>query len=356
MTTFMPALDTGWIMLFAKEAQQAADQALILRKVTELALTPGINIQDGFLTAHLERTFHMHESDLLREYLGAPDDIIECPTESQKILFGPTRRRVPKVIDLKNPALIGPVQNQEHYMNGVAARRNNFVEPILHFLQEAYDEFGKLTGRHYGFVGEYNTQNSEAVFITLGSSAENIEAAIDYIRDNFGEEVGVVHVNVILPFPEAAVVKAIAGKKNVIIIERTDEPMAGDNPLARDVRTALTKAIENQDGFAHKYLGDIILGKMPRIFSGIYGLGSRDFRPEDTIGAWQYATGKIKRQDGKHRDDGESFFTLGIDHPYRVVSKETPSLLPEGSIAVRLHSIGGWGNDYHWENPFRNHR
>ena len=69
------ALDTGWIMLFAKDAQQAADQALILRKVTEKALTPGINIQDGFLTTHLERTFHMHESELLREYLGSPDGI-----------------------------------------------------------------------------------------------------------------------------------------------------------------------------------------------------------------------------------------------------------------------------------------
>ncbi|SVD24149.1 uncharacterized protein METZ01_LOCUS377003, partial [marine metagenome] len=120
-------LDTGWIMLFAKDAQQAADQALILRKVTEKALTPGINIQDGFLTSHLERTFRKHESDLLREYLGAPDDIVECPTDAQRTLFGPTRRRVPKVIDLQNPALIGPVQNQEHYMNGVAARRNNFV-------------------------------------------------------------------------------------------------------------------------------------------------------------------------------------------------------------------------------------
>lgn len=337
------ALDTGWIMLFAKDAQQAADQALILRKVTENALTPGINIQDGFLTTHLERTFHMHESELLREYLGAPDDIIECPTESQKILFGPTRRRVPKVIDLKHPALIGPVQNQEHYMNGVAARRNNFVEPILDFLQEAYDEFGKLTGRHYGFVSEYNTANADTVFVAMGSAAENIEAAIDYIRENYGEEVGVVHVNVLRPFPEAAIVKALAGKENVIIIERTDEPMAGDNPLARDVRTALTKAIENQNGFAHEHLGDVILETMPRIFSGIYGLGSRDFRPEDILGAWQYATGKIKRQDGKHRDDGISFYTLGIDHPYRVVSEETPSLLPEGSIAVRLHSIGGWG-------------
>jgi len=37
------ALDTGWIILFAKDAQQAADQALILRKVTERSLNPGIN-------------------------------------------------------------------------------------------------------------------------------------------------------------------------------------------------------------------------------------------------------------------------------------------------------------------------
>ena len=78
------ALDVGWIMLFAKDAQQAADQAVILRKVTEKALTPGMNIQDGFLTSHLERTFLKHESGLLREFLGAPEDIIECPTESRE--------------------------------------------------------------------------------------------------------------------------------------------------------------------------------------------------------------------------------------------------------------------------------
>ena len=263
------ALDTGWTMLFAKDAQQAADQGSHFKKGHGELTHPGINIQDGFLTTHLERSFFKHESELLREFLGAPDDMIECPTESQKILFGPTRRRVPKVIDLKNPALIGPVQNQEHYMNGVAARRNNFVEPILDFLQEAYDEFARLTGRYYGFVSEYNTAEADTVFVTLGSSAENIEAAIDYVKEEYGEEVGVIHVNVIRPFPEAAVVKALTGKKNVIILERTDEPMAGDNPLARDVRTGLTKALENQDEFAHQHLGDIILEKC-RAFSPEY--------------------------------------------------------------------------------------
>ena len=128
------ALDVGWIILFAKDAQQAADQALILRRVTELSLTPGMNVQDGFLTSHLERTFYRHESELIREFLGSPDDIIECPTEAQRTLYGPTRRRVPRMIDLTNPVLLGPVQNQEHYMQGVVARRNNFVEPILGFL------------------------------------------------------------------------------------------------------------------------------------------------------------------------------------------------------------------------------
>ena len=34
---------------------------------------------------------------------------------------------------------------------------------------------------------------------------------------------------------------------------------------------------------------------------------------------------------------------LGIDHPYAVIGDETPSLLPEGAVAVRFHSIGGWG-------------
>ena len=41
------------------------------------------------------------------------------------------------MIDLTNPVLLGPVQNQEHYMQGVVARRNNFTEPILEFLEEA---------------------------------------------------------------------------------------------------------------------------------------------------------------------------------------------------------------------------
>jgi pyruvate-ferredoxin/flavodoxin oxidoreductase len=332
------ALDTGWIMVFGKDAQQTADQALILRRVTELSLTPGMNIQDGFLTSHLERTFYKHEAQLIREYLGSPDDIIECPTASQRVLFGPRRRRLPRMIDLKNPVLLGPVENQEHYMQGVVARRNNFTEPILDFLEAAYDDFAKLTGRHYGLVTEYRTSDADTVFVSLGSAAENIEAAVDYMRGRSGAKVGSIHLNVIRPFPEAAVIRALAGKKNVIILERTDEPMAGDNPMGRDIRTALNKALQHEAG-----LPLLMPDEVPRIFSGVYGLGSRDFRPEHTIGAYEFVTGAIRRKDGKSADDGVSFFVVGVDHPYEVKSADTPSLLPNHAIAVRFHSVGGWG-------------
>ena len=337
------ALDTGWIILFGKDAQQTADQALILRRVTELSLTPGMNCQDGFLTSHLERTFYKHESELIRLFLGAPDDIIDCPTESQRILFGPKRRRVPRMIDLTNPVLLGPVQNQEHYMQGIAARRNNFTEPIAQFIEEAYADFGKLTGRYYGMLTADKAADADTVFVSLGSAAENIEAAVDYLRQRRGAKVGSIHLNVIRPFPEAAVVNALAGKKNVIVLERTDEAMAGDNPMGRDIRTALNKALQTGDRPATSGLPAITAEQMPRLFSGIYGCGSRDFRPEQILGAYEFATGARARKDGKHASDGTSFMVLGVDHPYEVKSDETPSLLPEGAIAVRFHSIGGWG-------------
>ena len=332
------ALDTGWIIVFGKDAQQTADQALILRRITELSLTPGMNVMDGFLTTHLERTFYKHESQLIREYLGAPEDIIECPTESQRVLFGRTRRRVPKMIDLTNPVLLGPVQNQEHYMQGVVARRNNFVEPILDFFEAAYKDFAALTGRYYGLVSEYKTEDADTVFVSLGSAAENIEAAVDHLRQTRKATVGSIHINVFRPFPEAAVIKALAGKKNVIILERTDEPMAGDNPMGRDIRTALAKALQGEDG-----LPRIMAEEMPRLFAGIYGLGSRDFRPEHVIGAYEFALGQRARKDGKRASDGVSFMVLGVDHPYEVKSDDMPSLLPHGAIAVRFHSVGGWG-------------
>src|SRR5438045_7045587 len=76
---------------------------------------------------------------------------------------------------------------------------------------------------------------------------------------------------------------------------------------------------------------------------GTDGVVSRDFRPEHTLVAYEFAVGQTRRKDGKGAADGVTYFVLGVDHPYAVISKDTPSLLPEKAIAVRFHSIGGWG-------------
>ena len=160
----------------------------------------------------------------------------------------------------------------------VAGGQLHRADPRL--LRGGVRDFAELTGRYYGLVTEYKTDDADTVFVSLGSAAENIEAAVDYLRERRGVTVGSIHINVFRPFPEAAVVKALAGKKNVIVLERTDEPMAGDNPMGRDIRTALNKALQGEAG-----LPTITADQMPRLFGGVYGLGSRDFRPEHTIGA-----------------------------------------------------------------------
>ncbi|MBT5877266.1 MAG: oxidoreductase [Candidatus Latescibacteria bacterium] len=229
-------------------------------------------------------------------------------------------------------------------MNGVAARRDNFAEDILPFLEQAYEEYAQLTGRRYGLISEHNCEKADTVFVVMGSAAENIEAAIDYLRDTRGIEVGVIHVNVYRPFPENNIIKALRGKKMVIVLERTDEALSADNPLTRDVKLALSKAAANHVVNNYQMLESLDPAtEMPQIVSGSYGLGSRDFRPEDIIGAYDFSQGDLARNDGKKYGEGVNFFFMGIAHPYGVRSSETPSCLPENSIAVRFHSIGGWG-------------
>src|SRR5260370_10292414 len=65
---FYAALDTGWTMLVGKDAQQASDHAIILRKVNELALNPGLNIQADTLTTPSQRAYLSPEPHMLRQF------------------------------------------------------------------------------------------------------------------------------------------------------------------------------------------------------------------------------------------------------------------------------------------------
>src|SRR5690349_18055543 len=122
--------DTGFFQLFAKDVQQSADLNLIAHRIAELSLNPGICAQDGFLTSHVIESLLLPERELVQVYLGDPADMIDSPTAAQRLVFGDRRRRVPEMFDLDYPAMLGVVQNQDSYAQGVAAQRPFYFDHV----------------------------------------------------------------------------------------------------------------------------------------------------------------------------------------------------------------------------------
>jgi pyruvate-ferredoxin/flavodoxin oxidoreductase len=137
--------DTGFFQLFGKNVQETADLNLIAHRTAELSLNPGLVAQDGFLTSHVIESIRLPEPALIKEYLGDPADIIESPTPAQRMVFGEKRRRIPEIYDLDYPAMIGTVQNQDSYAQGVAAQRPFYFDHVAHLTDQAMEEYYQLT-------------------------------------------------------------------------------------------------------------------------------------------------------------------------------------------------------------------
>lgn len=354
--------DTGMFQVLGKSAQEVSDLNIIAHKIAELSLNPGAVGQDGFLTTHLIESLLVPERALIAEYLGSPDDIIDTPTPAQRMLFGEKRRRIPELWDVDNPVMSGTVQNQDSYMQGIAAQRPFFFDHIQEIADQCFEEFGELTGRCYARVVPYKMDDAEYVIVGQGSVVSSAQVVADYLRETRGIKIGVLNMIMYRPFPADLVSKYIKGRKGVVVLERTDQPLAVDLPLVREVRASISKAIENglADG-ALPYAGlDAYKGSdVPPLYSGCFGLGSRDLQPEGLIGAIENMLPEGKKQ---------KFFYLGMefvhekaftpkqaahqdailkDYPQvkdlAVHGSENPNLMPKGAITVRFHSIGGWG-------------
>ena len=131
--------DTGFFQLFAKDVQEVADLTLIAHRIAELSLNPGICAQDGFLTSHVIESMRLPEPALIKEYLGDPSDLIDSPTPAQRLVFGEQRRRIPELFDFDYPAMLGVVQNQDSYAQGVAAQRPFYFDHVAALTDRAMD-------------------------------------------------------------------------------------------------------------------------------------------------------------------------------------------------------------------------
>jgi pyruvate-ferredoxin/flavodoxin oxidoreductase len=300
----MAVSDCGWGMLFARDGQEAGDLALISRRAAEDSATPFFNVQDGFLTTHTIQNYLQTEPEFMKEFVGSPTE------------------KLHNLMDPRDPVMSGVVQNQDSYMKGKIAQRA-YTDRVSEALAHAFDEFAAGTGRRYDFVRPYRLEDAEYAIVAMGSMIETAEATIDWLREERGLRVGALQVTSFRPFPGRQIVEALRHVRAFAVVERMDNPLAESNPLTLEVKAAFADAIV-----------DGRIDRLPRIDSGVAGLGSRDVRASDFVAvAENLATAEPRR-----------FFVLGVDHGLTLPAAEEIDVRPRGSFSMRGHSVGGFGS------------
>ncbi|MDP7202767.1 MAG: 2-oxoacid:acceptor oxidoreductase family protein [Candidatus Poseidoniaceae archaeon] len=303
----MGVSDVGWGVVFARNAQESGDLALISRKAAEASSTPFFSVQDGFLTTHTIENVLLIEEEFMKEYIGDPADHLR------------------NLMDPYNPVMIGVVQNQDSYMKGKIAQRH-FTDTVKPALMQAMEDFSEATGRNYGLIDGYQMDDAEVAIIGIGSMIETATTVVDGLRAQ-GRKAGCVHVTCFRPFPGPELVAAVAGCKSVAVLERMDDPMAQSNPLTTEFKAALADSMQGRRGYP-------ILERMPCVHSGAYGLGSRDVTSGDLTAVY----------DLLESDSEPRYFTLGIDHSTALEVVEGLDGRPPNSFSMRGHSVGGFGS------------
>ena len=150
----------------------------------------------------------------------------------------------------------------------------------------------------------------------MGSVNDTIEETIDYLVAA-GKKVGVVKVRLYRPFVASALVDAIPDTvKQISVLDRTKEPGSLGEPLYLDVVAALKGTKFDQTP----------------IFTGRYGLGSKDTTPAQIVAVYENTT---KKQ-----------FTIGIVDDVTNLSLELGAPLvttPEGTVNCKFWGLGADG-------------
>ncbi|MDR3299362.1 MAG: 2-oxoacid:acceptor oxidoreductase family protein [Candidatus Accumulibacter sp.] len=265
-----------------------------------------------------------------------------------------TRQLVPALVDINNPGMTGPVQNQPDFQAGVADHRTHFASAVPALVRQAMAEYSELTGREYTPVHTFLCDDAETVMVGLGSVCDDAEAVATYLRGQ-GKKVGVISVKLLQPFPEAEVVAALAGKKAVTVLERSDQ-----TALTTLVTQALFKALENGElkrGEAERHTGVPALKSAPKLTTAIFGLGGHDLQPRHLIAAFR------NMEESKSASLiylGSQFFSKDANPRMAELQKKlkaaypetermalntgsNPRLLPDSAFRIRFHSVGGYG-------------
>ena len=263
----MGVRDSGWIMLFSENNQEAYDNLIMAHQIAEHkdVMLPLMVCQDGFITSHSIENIELLEDDKVKEFVGKYNPEHYLLNNNEHIAIGP--------MDLQAYLF------EHKYLQAEAMRNAKRV------ILEVAQRFESLTGRKYGFFEEYKLEDSEIAIVCMNSTAGTAKAVVDNLRAN-GVKAGLLKLRVFRPFPSEEIAKALSHLKAIAVLDKSDSTNGAGGALFTDVTSAM-------------YLNN---NRIPTV-NYIYGIGGRDVTTKDI--------------ESVYNDLQEIVNSNQIDNPYR---------------------------------------
>jgi pyruvate ferredoxin oxidoreductase alpha subunit len=245
--------DSGWIILFSENGQEAYDNALQAVRIGEHpdVLLPVAVCQDGFITSHgMERVEIYEDADV-------------------KAFVGEYHPQWP-LLDLEKPKTYGPLDFYDYYYE----HKRQQMEAMAHaprVIQEVAEAFNRTFGRSYSLFEPYRLEDAEVAIVVANSTAGTAKVVVDQLRGE-GLKVGLLKPRVFRPFPGPELAEALGHLKAVAVMDRSVSFGATHNagPLFLELVAALA-----------------LHGARLPVADIIYGLGGRDVSPCEIEGVYR---------------------------------------------------------------------
>ena len=290
---------TGVAMLCESSVQEVMDLTPVAHCSAIKGRIPFINFFDGFRTSHEIQKIETWDYEDLKDMVDM--DAVDAFRKGS--------------LNPNHPCQMGSAQNPDIFFQ-TRESCNTAYDELPAIVQEYMDKVNEKIGTNYKLFNYYGAQDAEKVIIAMGSVCETIDETIDFLMAR-GEKVGVVKVRLYRPFVKEALIEAIPDTvKRISVLDRTKEPGSLGEPLYLDVVAALKGSKFDQ---------------VP-VFSGRYGLGSKDTTPGQIVAVYNNET--------KER------FTIGIIDDVTNLSlevKENPVTTPEGTTNCKFWGLGADG-------------
>lgn len=253
----MSQRDVGWIQIYANDHQQIIDSVIKGFRLAQEVSIPVMVCYDGYLLSHTYMPFEQPEQEKVDGFLPefTPTHFLN-PEE-------PGNFNTVTLPDIR-PGVDGTIQP------GYMEIRHN-LHGDLRAALDTYEEIDKEFADQFGrggnpFVEPYRCEDAEFVAVAVGSLSYQLRDVIDSLREE-GLKIGVMGVQMYRPFPDEAVVTALAGKKVAVVFEKALS-YGNQGPLYADIKSALYSSSER-----------------PRIKNYILGLGGREIKTQELVDA-----------------------------------------------------------------------